>query len=121
MSYTYLIPQIPTDKNHIQVGAINIALKLQIREGNSVLNIGTASIKTIIIEKPDSTLISASASFFTDGSDGILLYHTSGSSDLDQKGDYNMQAYIVMSGFTGYTTPVTFTVYENLPLTDVAP
>ena len=119
MSYTYLIPQVPSDKDHIQAGATNLALKLQIREGNSPLDISTASTKIIVLEKPDSTLISASASFFTDGADGILVYYTSGSTDLEQEGDYNMQSYLVMAGFSGYTTPVTFTVYPNLPLEDV--
>lgn len=123
MSYTYLIPQIPSDKDHIQLGAINMAIKLQVREGNAPLNISSASTKTIIIEKPDSTLVSASASFFTSGSDGgvdgLIVYYTTGSNILDQEGEYNVQAYLVLPDFTGYTTPVTFTVYPNLPLEDV--
>ena len=118
MTYTYLIPQVPTNKDHIQIGATNLAIKLLVKEGNDALNISSASTRTIIIEKPDSTLISASADFFTDGRDGIIYYRTSGSMDLNQAGEYNAQAYLVMTGFTGYTTPVTFTVYENLPLTD---
>jgi hypothetical protein len=123
MAYTYLIPQIPTNKDHIQVGATNLAIKLQIKEGNEILNLVSASVSassiTIIIEKPNSTLISASASYFNDGTDGIVFYRTSGSSDLDQVGNYNVQAYLIMPDFSGYTTPVTFTVYENLPLTDI--
>lgn len=123
MAYTYLIPQIPTNKDHIQVGAIGLAIKLQIKDGNEIMNLTSASISAssirIIIEKPDDTLISASATFYTDGTDGIIFYKTSGSSDLDQVGDYNVQAYIIAPDFSGYTTPVTFPVYENLPLTDV--
>lgn len=119
MTYTYLIPQVPSDKDHIQVGASNLAIKLQVREGNSVVNISSASGMTIIIEKPDSTIMSASASLFTDGVDGIMIYYTSGSGDLDQAGEYNMQGYLVTSSFSGYTTPVSFTVYPNLPLEDV--
>jgi hypothetical protein len=119
MTYTYLIPQVPTDKDHIQVGAKNLAIKLQVKEGNSVLNISSASVKNMIIEKPDDTIVSGSTAFFTDGTDGIIVYYTSSSSILDQAGDYNAQAYIEMTGFTGYTTPVVFSVYENLPLTDI--
>jgi hypothetical protein len=118
MTYTYLIPQVPTDKDHIQIGATNLAIKLLIKEGNSALNISSASTLTMYIEKPDNTVISASASLFTNGTDGIMVYYTSSSTILNQAGQYNAQAYIVMSGFTGYTTPVHFTVYENLPLTD---
>jgi hypothetical protein len=119
MTYTYLIPQIPSDKDHIQIGATNLAIRLQVREGNNALDISSASNTIMIIERPDSTLISASASFVTDGTDGLIVYYTSGSSDLNQEGDYNVQAYIQIPGFTGYTTPVTFTVYQNLPLDDV--
>lgn len=117
MTYTYLIPQVPSDRDHIQVGATNLAIKLQVREGNDVVNISSASALTIIIEKPDSTLVSASATLFTDGSDGMMIYRTSGS-DLDQAGNYNVQGYVVITGFSGYTTPVHFTVYPNLPLAD---
>jgi len=118
MTYTYLIPQVPTDKDHIQVGAINLAIKLQIKNGNDILNITSASTMTMRIEKPDDTVITGSAALFTDGTDGIMIFYTTGSGQLNQAGQYNAQAYIVMSGFTGYTTPVHFMVYENLPLTD---
>lgn len=121
MSYTYLIPQIPSNKDHIQVGAKHLAIKLQIREGNNALDISSASGLMMIIEKPDDTLISASASLFSTGTDGIIVYYTSGSTDLDQAGEYNAQAYLRMPDFEGYTTPVTFTVYPNLPLEDPIP
>lgn len=117
MTYTYLVPQISTDKNHIQVGATNLLIKLTVKSGSSVLDVSTATTKTIILERPDSTLISGSGSFYTDGTDGIIYYRTTGS-DLTQDGEYNMQAYLVMPDFTGYTSPVSFIVYENLPLTD---
>lgn len=124
MAYTYLIPQIPTNKDHIQVGATGLAIKLQIKEGNDIMNLTSASVSAssimIIIERPDDTLISASASFFTDGTDGIVFYRTSGSSDLDQAGTYNVQAYIIAPDFSGFTTPISFPVYENLPLTDIS-
>jgi hypothetical protein len=118
MTYTYLIPQVPTDKDHIQIGATNLAIKLQIKDGNNNMNISSASTLTMIIERPNNTLITGSAALFTDGTDGIMVYYTSGSGDLTLAGQYNAQAYIVMTGFTGYTTPVHFMVYENLPLTE---
>ena len=53
------------------------------------------------------------ASFLTDGSDGMLTYFTSGS-DLDVAGTYSVQAYIAMPDFTGYSTPTEFAVDANL-------
>jgi hypothetical protein len=117
MTYTYLIPQIPSFKDHVQVGATNLALKLQINEGNQAMDIADATVKTIVLQKPDGTVISASADFLTSGSDGIIIYRT-GAQDLDQSGEYELQAYLELPSFTGYTTPVQFTVYPNLPLTE---
>jgi len=117
MTYTYIIPQVNTDKNHIQVGATNLLIKLTVKSGNSALDISDATTKNIIIERPDSTLVTGSGIFFTDGTDGILYYRTI-VTDLNQDGEYNAQAYLVTPSFTGYTTQISFTVYENLPLTD---
>jgi hypothetical protein len=77
------------------------------------LDISSASTKTIIIEKPDNTIISASATFLTDGTDGIIYYRTV-VGDLNQAGTYNVQSYLVMPDFVGYSTPASFTVYANL-------
>jgi ABC-type uncharacterized transport system permease subunit len=118
MTYTYLIPQIPTDKDHIQVGASGLMLKLQIKDGNNEFDLTNASVMNIILERPDSTLITGSASLFASASAGIIWRATSGSSEINQAGQYNMQAYIVTPDFSGYTTPVHFTAYENLPLSD---
>ncbi len=89
-------------------------VELEIREGYGVLDISSASTKTMIIEKPDSTMISASAIFLTDGKDGKIYYRTV-AGDLNQAGTYNVQSYLEMPDFVGYSTPASFTVYANLP------
>lgn len=90
-------------------------IELEIKEGHKISNISDATVKNIIIEKPDSTLVTKSGSFITDGTDGLLYCRTI-STDLNQAGDYNAQAYIESPNFNGYSTPITFTVYANLPL-----
>ena len=115
MGYNYLTQQAHSDKNNIQVGATNLLITLELKEGYAPLNISLATVKNIIIEKPDDTLIISSGSFITDGSDGLLYYRTNGS-DINLAGVYNVQAYLVMPDFTGYSTPVSFTAYANLPL-----
>lgn len=115
MTYNYLLRQTHLDKNSIQVGATGFVIELEIKEGYSVLDISSATTKNIIIEKPDDTIITASGSFITDGTDGLLYYRTN-STDLNLEGIYNVQAYLIMPDFTGYSTPVSFTVYANLPL-----
>jgi len=115
ITYTYLKTQTPLNKSNIQVGATGLTIQVEIREGYSAKDISTASTKNILIEKPDDSVLTVSGSFVTDGEDG-LLYHITSATDLDQEGIYNVQAYIVISSFSGYSTPISFTVYPNLPL-----
>lgn len=115
MTYNYLLRQTHVDKNNIQVGAINLLVELEIRDGYNVLDISGATTKNIIIERPDDTLITGSGLFTTDGTDGLIYYRTV-EGDLNQAGIYNAQAYIILPDFEGYSTPVSFTVYSNLPL-----
>lgn len=115
--YTYLLPQIQTDKNKIQVGAVGLRLQLEVKEGTTALDISSASAMNFIIERPDSTVITKPGVFYTNGSDGILYYITV-SGDINQEGLYYAQAYLQITGYTGYTTPVSFTVYQNIPIDD---
>ena len=77
------------------------------------MDISSASVKNIIIKRPDNSKISGSAIFTTDGTDGQMYYRTL-STDLNQSGNYLVQAYLVLSNFTGYTSPTGFSVTANL-------
>lgn len=79
------------------------------------MDISGATTKQIILEKPNNAILTVSGSFVTDGKDGLLYYSTV-SGDLDQDGVYNAQAYLVLPGFTGYSAPINFEVFQNLPL-----
>jgi hypothetical protein len=109
--------QDASDKNKIQVGAVNFLIELQLKEGYGILDISSATTKNIIIEKPDDTIMIVPGSFITDGKDGLLYYRTQ-VGDLNQDGLYNVQANIEMPDFQGYSTPVSFEVFPNLPLTN---
>lgn len=106
------IPSTVT-KNNICVDAINLLIKLEIREGYGVLDISSATTKNIIISKPNGNIINTIATFLTDGSDGMIYYKTV-LGDLNQAGTYGIQAYIDMPSFTGYSIPTNFVVYDNL-------
>lgn len=88
-------------------------IKLQLKEGYGYVDISSATLKNIIIKKPDDTILTNTASFFTDGTDGII-YYTTVEDDLDQAGTYYVQSYIEMPTFEGYSTPTSFVVYDNL-------
>lgn len=82
-----------------QINDIKVRLKLTITEDGAALNVSTATSKSIIVKKPDGTVLNYSASFLTDGSDGVLYYDTI-SSDLNQVGTYKVQAEIILNSGT---------------------
>lgn len=100
-------------KNNIQVGAVNLSIELQLMDGYVPLDISTASVKQIIIDKPDGTNLARSASFVTDGTDGKLYYLTV-AGDFDQAGTYKTQSFVTIPGFSGYSSITTFEVYANV-------
>jgi hypothetical protein len=102
-----------SSKNNIQVGVEGLSLELELREAYSPLDLSSATQKKIILKKPNETVLTKDAIFKTDGTDGIIYYEVI-TGDLDQAGNYSVQAYIVLGDFSGYSTISTFTVYENL-------
>ena len=111
--FNSLINVASDSRNNIQVNAINLIVELEIREGYSALDISSASTKQIIIKKPDDSVITNTTGFSTDGKDGLIYYKTV-TGDLSVSGTYEVQGYIVMATFTGYSTINTFEVYDNL-------
>ena len=99
--------------DNIQVGAIGLVITLTITEDDVPVNVSTASTKTIRIRKPDGSVVEKAAAFTTNGSEGKITYTTI-AGDIDLVGEYRVQAYVVMSGFTGYSTVVRFDANRNL-------
>jgi hypothetical protein len=100
--------------NEIHKGDIGTVFKVTIKDGTAAVDISTATTKQIIFKKPGSTKLTKTASFFTDGTDGIITY-TSISGDLGEEGMWKMQGYIVLTGGnTFYTDIHTFKIYRNL-------
>lgn len=83
------------------------------RDGYSALDISTATVKQIIIDKPDGTNLVRDANFVSDGKDGKLYYLTV-AGDLDLPGTYKSQSYIEIVGFKGYSAITTFEVVANV-------
>lgn len=106
-------PNYCAPKQNIQVGAINLSIELELRDGYTALDISGATTKQIIIDKPDGTNLIRDANFVNTGTDGKLYYLTV-VGDLDQSGTYKIQSYIVIPGFTGYSAITSFEVYANV-------
>src|SRR5688572_23744786 len=99
--------------DNIQVGVIGLVITLTITEDDVAVNIASATTKQIKIRKPDGTLMTKTAAFTTNGSDGKVTY-TTVADDIDLVGEYKAQAYVIMTGFTGHSTIVLFDAQRNL-------
>lgn len=78
-------------------------------QDHQVIDISGATSMSIQFEKPDGTTLTKAAAFFTDGTDGKLQCTTT-ADDLDQEGEWDMQAYINKPGWAGYTDIMSFRV-----------
>jgi hypothetical protein len=98
----------------IHVNDIGTTIQLTVMDGTaSALNISSATLKQFWFHQPDSTTIVRSASFGSNGSDGILKYNTV-SGDIVQPGLWEVQAYIETSSASWHGSRASFSVYENV-------
>jgi len=101
-------------REEIHEDDIGTKFLLTVRDDDGPVDISSASVKKIIFEKPDKTIVEKTASFETDGSDGKIYYITEDPSILDKKGYWRIQAEITMGGGTWRSSVETFHVYDNL-------
>ena len=99
--------------DNIQVGVIGLVMTLTILEDGVAVNISSAATRKIKIRKPGGEVLERDAEFSTNGNDGKLTYTTI-SGDINKVGEYKVQAYVIMTGFTGHSTVATFEAKKNL-------
>lgn len=93
---------------------IGVAFRGTVKDQDeNVMDISAATTKEIIFAKPGGTVVTKTASFYTDGTDGIIQY-ISQSGDLDVVGNWKQQAYVIQSGSAFYSDIISFQVIGNL-------
>ena len=97
----------------IRVADIGVTFKITITDCDTAVDISTASTKQIWLYKPDGTVLTKTASFFTDGTDGIITY-TTVSGDIDIAGFWRIEAYVVMGTSEYHSEIERFRVYNHL-------
>lgn len=100
----------------IHLSDIGTLFQLTLLNNGAALDVSTASKKQIWFQKPNGVVLTKSATFATDGTNGVLQY-TAVADDLDVAGDWQMQAYVefgtpATSGW--HSEIVRFTVSPNL-------
>ncbi len=98
----------------IHVGDIGTQFIFTMTKGDgTILDVSTASIKNAIFGKPDNTLVTKALDFFTDGTDGKLIY-TSQAGDLDQDGEWQSQTFVDLDAGSWHSSINYFVVLPNL-------
>jgi hypothetical protein len=93
----------------ITIGEVGTDIVVRIYEGSSPKDVSSASQKRLYLTAPDKTVLEKTAAFFTDGTDGRIVYVTE-AGDLDQVGTWFVRAYISLVGWSGYSSSGKFTV-----------
>lgn len=99
--------------SQVHVGDIGTQLILTVKDDGAVVDISSASSLVIIIRKPDGVSYEKSGTLLNDGTDG-QMYYTSVDGDFNTAGNYKLQAKVVLSGATYYSSTASFKVYCNL-------
>lgn len=104
-----------TNADIVHVGDVGTVITLTIYEddGTTAVDVSSATTKTIYIKKPDGTVITGTASFTTDGSDG-KIYYTVASGVISASGIYQVQGYVEIGSAKYYSTKGRFIAYSNI-------
>lgn len=97
----------------IHVGDIGTILEATIKNINTVVDISTATTKSILLQKPSGAVLTKAGNFTTDGTDGKLDYTTI-SGDLDESGVWQIQSHVINAVGDWHSDIKSFSVFPNL-------
>lgn len=100
-------------QDEIHVGDVGTVFTVTIMDGAAIVNISTATVKQILYKKPDGTVLTKTADFSTNGSDGKIKYVTV-VGDLDAAGTWSIQGYVEMPAGKWHSDISQFEVFKNL-------
>jgi len=92
---------------------IGTVFRVTLYNNTVIFDASALTTKNLIFKKPDGTIITKEATFYTNGTDGIIEYKTV-SGDLDQNGVWALQAYLETPLGSWKTSTTMFRVYDNL-------
>ena len=99
--------------SEIHYGDIGVNFNITVMNGTAVLNVSNANSINIILQKPDGSDLTKTATLVTNGTDGNIRY-TSVSGDLDQIGTWQIQARVNFGASVFSTDIQKFKVYRNI-------
>lgn len=97
----------------IHVGDVGTVLERTVTDNGVVVNISSATVRQFKLRKPSGAVLTKTAMFSSDGSDGKLRYTTI-ADDIDQAGQWSLQVYLEMPTGKWNSDVAVFDVYPNL-------
>ena len=104
---------ITTLTGQVFVNDIGTVFRATIKEDDVVVPVDSATTQQFIFQPPDGVSFTRITVFTTDGTDGKIEYVTV-NGDLSVGGQWKIQAYLVLSAWTGHSEIVQFKVYDKL-------
>jgi hypothetical protein len=99
--------------SEIHVGDIGTIFRITIKDGDSIVDVSNVDSKIIYLQKPSGTTLQKTATFYTNGTDGIIQYVVS-DGDLDEAGTWQIQAKVDFGTDVFNTNIDKFKVLRNL-------
>ena len=99
--------------DEIHVEDVGTEFRILITEEGTAVDLSTATLLQIIFRKPDSTTLEVDADYYTDGTDGLIKYNVV-DGDIDQAGQWRIQAYVEVGSAKYCSSTGTFKVLCNL-------
>lgn len=97
----------------VHLNDIGTVFRLTVTDGGVIVDLSTTTVKELIFQKPDGTLVTQPATFTTDGTDGQIEYKSI-SGDIDQVGRWKLQAHVVFGAANDFRSQIThFDVISN--------
>lgn len=99
---------------YVHNGDIGTIFRLTITDtAGTAIDVSTASVKYIYFQDPSGNKVKKTATFTTDGTDGIIQYTTI-AGDIDEEGVWQVQGYVETSLGKFFTEKAAFRVLSTL-------
>ena len=102
--------------SQIQKDDVGTRFEITIKDDGNIVNISGVeggSVHQISFRKPSDTVIDRNATLKDHGISGVMFYDTV-AGDLDEAGNYKLQAKVIIPSGTFFTDIYTFKVYNNI-------
>ena len=101
--------------NEIHQNDVGTRFLVTVKDDGVLVNVSGATLRQINIRKPDDSILNRPAQIISDwrAVSGVMYYDTV-AGDLDEAGQYKLQAKVSIPSGTYYTDVYSFKVHRNL-------